>query len=205
MDEAEGEIWQSTCKKICFSRLAAPFDSCPIPSLTWFSAANFLQTQVLAISLVGESEKPIRKDERRKDLEVICHSGLNNFCNMIIPLPKSLTRHPARAQALLHLPHMLFWHKTLQTPPPVRCFFCAYEVAQSPHENSMWGANTRSVLARFGDNNWEKGEDFVKPFYVKKLVWEMEGSLSARARWMTCKTIRSCCEKRIETKLCKSR
>ena len=26
----------------------------------------------------------------------------------------------------------------------------------------MSGANTRSVLARFGDNNWEKGEDFVK-------------------------------------------
>ena len=31
VDEAEGEIWQS--KKMCFSRLAAPFDSCPIPSL----------------------------------------------------------------------------------------------------------------------------------------------------------------------------
>ena len=45
----------------------------------------------------------------------------------------------------------------------------------------MWGANTRSALARFGDNNWEKGEDFVKTFYVKKLVWEMEGSLSACA------------------------
>ena len=75
VDEAEGEIWQS--KKICFSRLAAPFDSCPIPSLT---------------------------------IDVFFH-----------------------------------------------------------------------VLARFGDNNWEKGEDFVKTFYVKKLVWEMEGSLSARA------------------------
>ena len=59
--------------------------------------------------------------------------------------------------------------------------FCAYEVAQSPHENSLSGANTRSVLARFGDNNWEKGEDFAKSFYVKKLVREMEGSLSARA------------------------
>ena len=45
----------------------------------------------------------------------------------------------------------------------------------------MSGANTRSVLARFGDSSWEKGEDFVKTFYVKKLVWEMEGSLSARA------------------------
>ena len=45
----------------------------------------------------------------------------------------------------------------------------------------MSGANTRSALARFGDNNWEKGEDFGKTFYVKKLVCEMEGSLSARA------------------------
>ena len=95
---------------------------------------------------------------------------------MIVPLPKSQTRYPARAQASLHLPH-----KTLQTSPPVRIFFCAYEVAQSPYEHSMSGANTRSVLTRFGDNNWEKGEDFVKTFYVKKLVWEMEGSLSARA------------------------
>ena len=31
VDEAEGEIWQS--KKIFFSWLAAPFDSCPIPFL----------------------------------------------------------------------------------------------------------------------------------------------------------------------------
>ena len=48
----------------------------------------------------------------------------------------------------------------------------------------MSGANTRSVLARFCDNNWEMGKDFVKTFYVKKPVWEMEGSASAR--WMTC-------------------
>ena len=150
----------------------------PFWKLTRFSAANFLQTSSsnLEISAFGENEKPIRKDERRKDLEVICHSGLNDFCNMIVPFPKSQTRHPARARAPLHLTH-----KTLQTPPPVRIFFCAYEVAQSPHENSIWGANTRSVLARFGDNNWEKGKEFVKTFYVKKLVWGMEGSLSARA------------------------
>ena len=36
---------------------------------------------------------------------------------MIVPLPKSQTRHPARAQASLHLTN-----KTLQTPPPVRIF-----------------------------------------------------------------------------------
>ena len=161
MDEAEGEIWQS--KKICFSWLAAPFDSCPIPSLkidaVFRGTLSSNSSSNLEISAVGENEKPMRKVERRNDLEVICHSGQNNFCNMIVPLPKSQTRHPARAQAPLHLPHMLFWHKTLQTPPPVRISFCAYEVAQSAHENSMSGANTRSVLARFGDNNWEKWED----------------------------------------------
>ena len=129
----------------------------------------------LEISAVGENEKPIGKDERRKDLEVICHSRMNNFCNMIVPLPKSQTRHPARAQA------QAFLTQNFTNPSPCSHFFCAYEVAQSPHENSMSGANTRSVLARFGDNNWEKGEDFVKTFYAKKLVWEEEGSLSARA------------------------
>ena len=112
-------------------------------------------------------------------MEVICHSGLNNFCNMIVPLPKSQTRHPARAQ--LPSPTHAFLTQNFTNPSPCSLFFGAYEVEQSPHENSMWGANTRSVLTRFGDNNWEKGEDFVKTFYVKKLVWEMEGSLSARA------------------------
>ena len=134
----------------------------------------------LEISAVGENEKLIGKDERKKDLDVICHSGLSKFCNMIVTLPKSQTPHPACAQAPLHLPHMFFDTK-LYKPLPLVSFFCAYEVTQSPHENSMSGANTRSVLARFGDNNWEIGEDFVKTFYVERLVWEMEGSLSARA------------------------
>ena len=82
----------------------------PFWKLTRFSAANVLQTSSsnLEISAVGENEKPIRKDERRKDLEVICHSGLNDFCNMIVPLPRSQTRHPARAQAPLHLSHKFF-------------------------------------------------------------------------------------------------
>ena len=98
---------------------------------------------------------------------------------MIVPLPKPQTRHLARAHASIS--HTCFCDTKLYKPLPLFPFFCAYEVAQSPHENSMWGANTRSVLAIFGDNNWEKGKDFVKPFYVKKLVWETEGSLSARA------------------------
>ena len=89
-------------------------DSCPIPSLKIYAvfrgklSSNSSSKLNLEISAVGENEKPMRKDERRKDLEVICHSGLNNFCNMIVPLPKSQTRHPARAQAPLHLSHMLF-------------------------------------------------------------------------------------------------
>ena len=91
---------------------AATFDSCPIPSLkidaVFRGKLSSNSSSNLEISAVGENEKPIGKDEMRKDLEVICHSGLNNFCNMIVPLPKSQTRHPALAQAPLHLPHGLF-------------------------------------------------------------------------------------------------
>ena len=106
----------------------------------------------------------------------------------------------ARAQAPLHLPRMLFDTK-LYKPLPLSHFFCAHEAAQSPHENSMSGANMRSALARFGDNNWE---DFVKTFTSKNLCGRWRGAWAC-ARWMMCKTVRSCCEKQIETKLCKSR
>ena len=61
---------------------------------------------------------------------------------------------------------------------PFRSFSCVYEVALSPHENNMSEANTRSVLARFCDNNWEKEKYFVKTFFVKKPVWEREESAS---------------------------
>ena len=46
----------------------------------------------LEISAVGEKEKPIRKDERRKDLEVIYHSGLNYFffCILLIFIDSKL-------------------------------------------------------------------------------------------------------------------
>ena len=88
---------------------------------------------------------------------------------MIVPLPKSQTRHPARAQAPLHLPHHVFLtQQNFTNPFPCSQFFCVYEVAQSPHENNMSGANTKSVLARFRDNNWKKERDFAKTFYVKK-------------------------------------
>ena len=68
--------------------------------------------------------------------------------------------------------------KTLQTPPPVRFFFA---LTRSPNLRTKTACGELIPEALFGDNNWEKGEDFVKTFYVKKFVWEMEGSLSARA------------------------
>ena len=119
VDEAEGEI----CKVRKFVFLDWLLHLTPVQSPLWkltrFSVANFLQPQVLnlEISPVGENEKLIRKDERRKDLEVICHSGLSNFCNMIVPLPKSQKRHPARAQAPFYLPQVLY------KPLPLFAFF----------------------------------------------------------------------------------
>ena len=74
---------------------------------------------------------------------------LGNHCLQILRNPVALNSYPC---------------------PPVRSFFCVYEVVQSPHENNMSGANTESVLARFRDNNWKKGRDFAKTFYVKKLM-----------------------------------
>ena len=78
------------------------------------------------------------------------------------------TSSSERALELPSISHTCFSDTKLYKPLPPRL------------ENNMSGANTRSVLARFGDNNWEKGKDFVKTFYLKKLVWEMEGSLSER-------------------------
>ena len=41
------------------------------------------------------------------------------FRNMIVPLPKSQTRHPARAQAPLPLPHKFFDVKSFYKIPPL--------------------------------------------------------------------------------------
>ena len=46
----------------------------------------------------------------------------------------------------------------------------------------MSGANTKSVLARFCDNNWEKGKYFLKTFFVKNLCGRGRGA-RARAGW----------------------
>ena len=65
------------------------------------------------------------------------------FRNTIVPLPKSQTCHPARSQASLHLPHILYWHdKKFTSSSPCSQFLLRLEVAQSPHENDMPGANT---------------------------------------------------------------
>ena len=89
MDEAEGEVrtfvfldWLLHLTPVQ-SPLSVKIDVAFRGKLSSNLSSN------LEISAVGENEKPIRKDERRKDLEVICHSGLSNFCNMIVPLLKS--------------------------------------------------------------------------------------------------------------------
>ena len=94
---------------------------------------NNLQTHVLAWKsprLVKMESRRVRKDERRKDLEVICHSGLNNFCNMIVPLPKSQTRHPARPQAP-SISHKCFIDTKLYKPLPLFAFLFA--LTRSPN------------------------------------------------------------------------
>ena len=41
----------------------------------------------------------------------------------------------------------------------------------------MSGVSTRNVLARFRDNNWEQGKDFVKLYDVKKACVVYGGEL----------------------------
>ena len=64
----------------------------------------------------------------------------------------------------------------------------------------MSGVNTRSVLARFGDNNWEKGEDFVKTFYIKKTCVRDGEELERAVRYGT---VRSCRESEVRQNFAK--
>ena len=82
------------------------------------------------------------------------------------------------------LTHAFLIQQNFVSTSPCLQFSCECKVAQSSRENNMLGANTRVVLARFCNNSWENGEDFVKTFCVKKPVWEREGNASAC--WMTC-------------------
>ena len=71
----------------------------------------------------------------------------------------------------------------------------------------MSGANTKSVFARFRDNNWKKGEGFCKNILCQKTYVEEGGELERPLDdvFGIKVTVRSCCEKQTETKLCKSR
>ena len=93
------------------------------------------------------------------------------------------TSSSARSSSPPSPTHAFLTHQNFTNPSPYSQYFYVYEVAQSPHKNNMSGANTKSVLARFRDNNWENWRDFVKTVYFKNLMWEREGSASAR--WMT--------------------
>ena len=60
----------------------------------------------------------------------------------------------------------------------------------------MSGANTRSVLARFCDSNWEKEKYFVKTFFVKKtsVGEERERERALDDVFEIGVTVRSCCK-----------
>ena len=152
VDEAEGEIWQS--KKICFSWLAAPFDSCPIPSLkidvVFRSKFSSNSNSKLEISAVGENEKPIRKDERRKHLGVICHSGLNNFCNKIVPYlnPKHAIQ---RALKLPSISHTCFFDKKLYKPLSL---FALFVLRLRGHPISAWKQHVGSWYQKCFSEIW---------------------------------------------------
>lgn len=51
-------------------------------------------------------------------------------------------------------------------------WFNFFEIAQSPHENNMSEAHTKSVLVRFCNNSWKKGNDFLRLCRIKKHVGE---------------------------------
>ena len=158
----------------------------------------------LEIPAVGENEKPIRKDERRKDLEVICHSGLN-WTTFATGSYRYLNPKHVIQGAQAPISHTCFFDTKLYKPLPLFAFFA---LTRSPNLRTKTACGElipEAFLARFGDNNWEKGEDFVKKLFTSKNLCGRWRGAWARERWMTCKTIWSCCEKRIETKLCKSR
>ena len=178
MDEAEGEIWQS--KNIClFFFFYWLLQLTPLQSPLWkfkrFSAANFLQTQVLTWKFPRlVKKKSPQRQEKTTGGEIWKYFAIRDWTTFATWSYRYLNpKHVIqRALKLPSVSHTCFFDTTkLYKPLPLfAAFFCAYEVAQSPHENNRSGAKTRSILARFGDNNWEKEEDFLRTFYVKKVV-----------------------------------
>ena len=87
---------------------------------------------------------------------------------MIVPLPKSQTRHPARAQAPSPLPHKFFDPKSFYKIPPL------LPIVIAKSRLNAFGISSRHVVfvRRLGDfvnaKNCEQGEGFVKFRCVKK-------------------------------------
>ena len=106
------------------------------------------------------------------------------FRNMIILLPKSQTCHPECAQErfISHtcLPDMTKLYKPL---PLFTVFLAHMRLPNLCTKTTCPKLIPEIILARFCDENWEKGKDFIKICHVKKHVWEMEGSVSVR--WMS--------------------
>ena len=103
------------------------------------------------------------------------------FCNMIVSLPKSHTRHPARARAPLPLAQKLFDVTNFSTILPL----LPIVIAKSCKNTSGISSRHVALVWRLGDlvsreKNCEQGGGFFKVLCVRKHVWEMEGSTSAR-------------------------
>ena len=86
------------------------------------------------------------------------------------------------------IPNASFSVRSSSPPPPTHGFLTRHNFTNpspcsqfflhvrghpiSTRKQYLSGANTRSVLARFYDNNWEKGKDFVKICQGEKRVGE---------------------------------
>ena len=95
---------------------------------------------------------------------------------LIVPFPKSQTRHPARAQFPLHLPYIRFWHRTNlckllpKLPVIVICI--------PKRQGWKTSARVRDFMARAGANglgatpNLEKMAAFLKSFVWRPVYGE---------------------------------
>ena len=198
VDEAEGEIWQS--KKICFFFwLAAPFDSCPIPSLkidaVFCGKLSSNSSSNLEMSAVGENEKSIRKDKRRKDLEVICHSGLNNSCNMIVPCylnPKHVIQPSCRKNlSTSFCVCLVSWKQgnlEIRANIPKSCRKVVYDKIGLYCSESMLGMST--CLSCHIPDRWSRKANWILPDLAFGFVHKRSGNeirtalLSANQNWV---------------------
>ena len=110
------------------------------------------------------------------------------FCNMIMAYrylnPKHVIQRALKLPSIS--PTYIFDTTKLYKPLPLFAIFFiwAYEVAQSPQENSMSGTNTRSGLARFHELVGRRGRILEKLFTSKKLCMRWSGAWArVRAGW----------------------